>query len=260
MYSEILEKNQTYLSEKVLSQISHSSILIAGCGLGNAIAEYLIHCGCKNITLIDDQIFTHSFNIQTKQYGHIKNKHTQDLRDRLLAINPETHIKIICQNLNQVNIREIIGQHNLIFDTLDFLDFSRSLVLHDCAQVMGIPIISSVAIGWGYGGLIFNEHSTSFREMFSLPKTGMPSISCKDIFKEFLENISYKPGENAISATEVVSTIADCFSFPEMQGKRKSIVGTLFLYSLIKYLSKEPIPSAPDLIYLDYNDWIALQK
>lgn len=258
-YSTLFIRNKGYVSPEIQLLIKNTPVLIAGCGIGSTVAETLIRMGCENITLVDkDEVSLHNLNRQVFQQEHVGKKKVDSLKQHLLSINPNAKINAIAVYINERNVEDIIKNCEFIFDTIDFLDLNGLLALHDCARKYQIPVISSLAIGWGCGSLFFNQNSMSFRELFQIPEGNSVEYSYKEVFSKFLENIACRLDETVLSVVAQALTIMeDGKPCPASQvSPGASSVGALSGYLFYKSLCNEAVPLAPQMIYLDFNELI----
>ncbi len=258
-YSTLFARNKGYISNEIQFLIKDTPVLIAGCGIGSTVAETLVRMGCENLTLVDnDLVSLHNLNRQVFQQSHIGEKKAESLKKHLLSINPNAKINAVNEYINVENVERIIKDSRFIFDTIDFLDLNGLLALHDCAQKLRIPVISSLAIGWGCGSLYFDHSSVSFRELFNIPTEIDAVYSYKEVFAKFLENIACYLDETVLTVvSQALTVMEDGKPCPASQvSPGAASVGALSGYLYFKSLSGEFIPTAPQMIYLDFNDLV----
>ena len=258
-YSTLFARNKGYISKDIQELIKNSPVLIAGCGIGSTVAETLVRMGCENLTLVDnDEVSLHNLNRQVFQQNHVGKKKVDSLKQHLLTINPNAKINAVSAYINKKNAEQIIKGSRFIFDTIDFLDLNGLLALHDCAQKYRIPVISSLAIGWGCGSLFFDHDSMSFRELFQIPEGNDLEYSYKEVFSKFLENIACRLDETVLSVVSQALTIMeDGKPCPASQvSPGAAAVGALSGYLYFKSLRGDMLPTAPQMIYLDFNDLV----
>jgi molybdopterin/thiamine biosynthesis adenylyltransferase len=253
-----LHATKGYISNEIQYLIKNTPVLIAGCGIGSTVAETLVRMGCENLTLVDnDEVSLHNLNRQVFQQSHVGKKKVESLKQHLLNINPNAKIKAVTAFINSENVEEIIKDSQFIFDTIDFLDLNGLLALHDCAQKFRIPVISSLAIGWGCGSLFFDHDSMSFRELFNIPE-GDANYSYKEVFSKFLENIACCLDETVLMVvSQALTVMEDGKPCPASQvSPGAASVGALSGYLYFKSLSGDIMPTAPQMVYLDFNDLV----
>jgi len=258
-YSTLFARNKGYISNEIQLLIKNTPVLIAGCGIGSTVAETLVRMGCENITLVDNDIVSvHNLNRQVFQQSHIGKKKVDSLQAHLLSINPNAKVRVVNAYINDENAEEIIKTSKFIFDTIDFLDLNGLLALHDNAQKLNIPVISSLAIGWGCGSLYFDHQSMSFRELFNIPKNSNSVYSYKEVFSQFLKNIACRLDETVLMVvSQALTVMEDGKPCPASQvSPGASSVGALSGYLYFNYLRGEVMPTAPHMIYLDFNDLV----
>ena len=110
-----------YLSSRISfssNEISNKSILLIGCGsLGGYVFHNLIKSGCKNITLVDDDImkpenvFRHFLGVESSYIYKAKS-----LANYAKNTLPETEVKIILKK-----IENVIVDGDIDFNTFDYI-------------------------------------------------------------------------------------------------------------------------------------------
>ncbi|MDY0236686.1 MAG: tRNA threonylcarbamoyladenosine dehydratase [Gudongella sp.] len=144
-----LNRSKLLLGEDAIKKLQTSCVAIFGIGgVGSYTAESLARCGIGKIVLIDyDIIDVTNINRQihatSKTIGMYK---VEAMQNRLTEINP--NIKIVPINLKySCHTREefCFEDYDYIIDAVDMISAKIDLVKN--AEIMGIPIISSMGAG-----------------------------------------------------------------------------------------------------------------
>ncbi|MEG1591289.1 ThiF family adenylyltransferase [Chryseobacterium sp.] len=105
--------------------------------------------GFENITLVDGDIVEAS-NLNRQNYTEqnlLKSK-AESLHDRLISINSKANIKYYAEYISQENLLEIIANHKIIINALDFTS-EIPLLLDKVCQENNITILHPYNLGWG---------------------------------------------------------------------------------------------------------------
>lgn len=154
-YNEFVKRNSGYIDVKTQDKIKNTKILIAGCGIGSTITECLLRMGFVNLTLVDfDTVEISNLNRQDFEFSDVKKSKVDSLKKRLLNIFPEANIVSINEPLSDKNIKSMISSHDVILDTIDFLDLKAIITLHEESVKQKKPLISVVSAGFGAIGFI----------------------------------------------------------------------------------------------------------
>lgn len=173
-YELLTLRNADYIDPQTQDKIRNTTLLIAGNGIGSSFAEVAVRLGFENFILADaDTVDAHNLNRQSYVAADIGKSKASALKSRLSAINPAASIEIFNEYLGPDNVAGIVGRADIVFDTIDFLDLSGIVALHDACRDQKKPVITALAIGWGAGCVYFPQQGeASFRQLFGLPETG----------------------------------------------------------------------------------------
>jgi adenylyltransferase/sulfurtransferase len=134
-------------------KLLNSRVLLVGCGaLGASHAEMLARAGIGNLAVVDRD-FVEFTNLQRQTlYSE------QDARDRLpkaiaaknriAAINSETHVEAIIADVNYSNIESLLKDRDLVIDGTD--NFQVRYLVNDACVKLGVPWIYGAAVS-SYG-------------------------------------------------------------------------------------------------------------
>ena len=159
------ERNQLYINEEQQNRIKNTKILIAGIGLGSAIAETALRLGFENLTIIDgDKVETSNLNRQNFTQNNVGYSKTDALRKRLLAINPDARIKAFAEFLTAENIEAYLNSSEIAINTLDF-DTEAPFMFDEKCNKRNIPVIHPYNLGWAAGVFVVNTKSKQIAEL-----------------------------------------------------------------------------------------------
>ncbi|GAA5087176.1 hypothetical protein GCM10023210_09910 [Chryseobacterium ginsengisoli] len=142
-------RNRLYVNENEQNQIKDFSILLAGSGIGSNIAECALRFGFENITIVDgDTIELSNLNRQNYTHKDISSYKSETLYHRLKDINPNANIKFRKEFINEENVSEIIGEHDIAINALDFTT-NIPIIFDKLCQKKGISVLHPYNLGWG---------------------------------------------------------------------------------------------------------------
>lgn len=142
-------RNRLYIESIEQEQIKNTSILFAGCGIGSNIAECALRFGFENITIIDgDTIELSNLNRQNYTEENISKFKAEALYNRLKSINSEANINYQTDYITSDNLKEIIQNHQIVINALDFTS-DIPLQLDKLCQQNNINVLHPYNLGWG---------------------------------------------------------------------------------------------------------------
>lgn len=149
-YETLVTRNAGYISPSTQADISETTILIAGCGMGSAPAICATRTGFRKFVLVDgDIVDAHNLNRQFYVNDDIGRPKVECLKRHILAINPDAEVEAIAENLDANNIPEVLAKCDVVFDTVDFVDLPAVLGLHGEAARQGKPLFTAINVGFG---------------------------------------------------------------------------------------------------------------
>lgn len=158
-YNTFTERNSGIITSITQKKLKEIKILLCGCGIGSYLAEALLRMGCINLTLVDmDTLNLNNLNRQNYTYNNIGQLKVEALKERLIQIYPEANIQSVPQFLNTDNVSYLVGEADIIIDTIDYVDLKAVFLLHKIAHELAKPLISAMNIGFGAGLLYFPPH------------------------------------------------------------------------------------------------------
>lgn len=117
------------------NEIKNSNILVLGIGgVGGYAVEALIRSGVENITIVDyDKIDASNINRQIiASNDNIGDYKVEEFKKRILSINNNVKIKIICEKINTDNINVLFTEnYDFVIDACDTV-MVKKLLIKEC--------------------------------------------------------------------------------------------------------------------------------
>ncbi|MFW8592031.1 molybdopterin-synthase adenylyltransferase MoeB [Glaciecola sp. 2405UD65-10] len=128
-------------------QLMSSRVLIIGMGgLGCAASQYLVASGLGSLSIVDDDTVELT-NLQ-RQILHyetnIGDSKVDSAKASLQALNGDCEIRALNERLNELALRKLILEHDLVLDCCDNLA-TRNMV-NDACYASKVPLVSGAAI------------------------------------------------------------------------------------------------------------------
>lgn len=111
--------------EEGQEKLKRARAFIAGVGgLGSPIALYLAAAGVGNIRIVDSDIVELSnLNRQILHWtSHLGWNKIDSAREKLGQFNPETKVETIKEKITEANVRDLVGDSDIIMDAVDNLE------------------------------------------------------------------------------------------------------------------------------------------
>jgi len=255
-YEQLTLRNIDYIPNELQNKIRNTTILIAGCGIGSSFAEVAVRLGFENFILADGDIVNdHNLNRQCFSANDIGKLKVKALSERLKAINPSVKVKEFTEYISEKNVTLIVNDADIVFDTIDFLDLTAIIGLHDECKKQRKHLITALALGWGAGCIYFPPNSTcSFREILSLPLEGpVDQFEYSEIFSKFIYRIKDQLDPIVLNAVSKALIFMDdgrpCPASQVSPGAYcvASFIGTL----VVRILAGLPVLHSPNLMTID---------
>lgn len=254
--SSLYQRNLGYVSENVQARLADTRVLIAGCGIGSAVAEPLLRLGVTKLILLDgDKVEHHNLNRQNFVAEDVGAPKVARLAKRLRAIAPDAEIVERHVFLSGDNAHEIVAEADVVFDTIDFVDLSAIVALHDTARAQHKPVFSAFAAGWGAAAVYFDPAaSCTVRDLLDLPRTGsVANVSFAERYGAFISTLAPRLDP---AITDVVGQtlrmMAEGKACPAPAVSAGSAaLAALTTTLLFQWASGQPIVPAPEVMLFD---------
>ena len=142
-------------------RLRHSKATIVGLGgLGSVSCLFLAMAGVGRLTLVDqDTVELNNLHRQALySLADIRYPKVEAAARRLAAVNPEIKFETVPENLNEDNIRTVIGNSDCVVDGLDNMN-TRYLISRYCVEKK-TPYVFGGAIGFEGNVAIFKTPET----------------------------------------------------------------------------------------------------
>ncbi|MBK6879947.1 MAG: ThiF family adenylyltransferase [Elusimicrobia bacterium] len=257
-YRDFTLRNRGYIDPGGQEKIRATRVLVAGCGLGSTIAESLLRSGFVHLTLVDhDTVAAHNMNRQAYGRGDVGRRKVDALRDRLLAIFPEAEIAAVARRVSAENAATLVGNADLVMDTIDFLSLPDLIALHDAARKAQTPLLSCLSAGWGAVGFYFPpDGPCTARSLFGLPSTGsVDGASYTERFAGLMRALAGQLNPAIVGVmAEALRVMEDGTPCPASQvAAGGAAVAALAATLAVRVVSGRPVAAAPRLHLVDLD-------
>jgi molybdopterin-synthase adenylyltransferase len=255
-YEELTLRNAGYVSEAVQRRVRETRLLVAGCGIGSTFAETAVRIGFERFILADgDTVSAHNLNRQAFSAADVGKPKVRALAERLRAINPNAQVEELNANLDAANTPSVVAGADLVFDTVDFLDLSAIIGLHDECRRQAKPVITALAVGWGAGVLYFPVGSPwTFRCLFGIPEgAAVANASYIEAFAPILRKLADRLDPEVVEVvSRALTVMEDGAPCPASQvAPGAAAVSALAVTMVVRILAGQPVTEAPRMLIAD---------
>jgi molybdopterin/thiamine biosynthesis adenylyltransferase len=258
-YETFVRRNDGYVDVDLQRRIRGTRVLIAGAGVGSAIAETALRIGFERIVLVDhDVVEAHNLNRQSFAAADIGSPKVYALARRLRATFPNAHIEAVDAWVSPENASAVVGRCDFVVDTIDFMSLTGVVALHDAAEAAQRPVISGFTAGWGAAAMFFPAFvdRVCFRSLFGLPRRGsVEGFSYVRTYANVIERLGphLAPAVRQVLA-RVLPTMADGQPCPAAQvAVGAASLAALATTAMVRALAGEKVTPAPELMLLDLS-------
>ncbi len=255
-YDALVLRNSGYVSNETQRSIRNCRLLIAGCGIGSTLAEAAARLGFERFIFADgDTVDNHNLNRQDYEATDVGFPKVAGLARRIRNINPQADIQQLNEPLTPHNVDDIVASSDIIFDTIDFLDLSGIVALHDACKRHEKPMITALSVGWGGACVYFpKETAWTFRRLFQLPETGsVDNVSYTEAFAHVIHKLADVIDPQVVQVVRQALTIMeDGKPCPASQVSPGAFaVASLAATMIVRILSGLPVTEAPRMVIAD---------
>lgn len=218
IHSDWSERTKQLLGQERVNEYQRARVLVVGLGgVGGVATEMLVRAGIGHLTIVDADIIQPSnINRQivatSSQVGRPK---ASVLAERLRDINPEVHIEVVEEFLQDENTVEVLRRHryDFVVDAIDSL--SPKVHLIRLCREFGLPIISSMGAGAKRNPALVQQGDLSRSYNCNLARA----------LRKRLRKHGITKGIPVVFSSE----LADCEAIVEVTGERckRSTAGTI---------------------------------
>ncbi|MCB0389688.1 MAG: ThiF family adenylyltransferase [Bdellovibrionales bacterium] len=258
LYEHLVLRNQGYISKALQERISNTKVLVVGCGIGSQVAEAAARIGFQNFVLVDgDTIDSHNLNRQSFFFDQIGKYKVDALKENILRINPEAKVDAHPTLVSTENVKSFMESIDLVFDTVDFLDLSGIIAVHDEAHLQKKYLVSSFAVGFGAAVISLpptNRDHAWARDIFNLPAKG--NVDSSSYVTHFIDLFSKLATELDPKVVEVMqgvfAQLADGKACPAPQVSPGAYtVASACLTAAVKMLDNENLTLGPEMVVVN---------
>lgn len=145
----MLDRFELLVGKENVDKLKKKTVLILGLGgVGGQVAESLIRSGIANFIIIDfDKIELTNLNRQIfTNINNIGKKKAEELKERMLSINPNANIKAIESFIDETNIEDLfLNKIDFFIDACDSIK-TKKLVIDNCIS-KNIDFITCMGTG-----------------------------------------------------------------------------------------------------------------
>nr|WCH56404.1 molybdopterin biosynthesis protein [Hypnea sp.] len=191
------------LNQEGQYRLKKAKILLIGAGgLGCPAIIYLALSGIGCLGIVDNDVVSKS-NLHRQilyRRDNLNKLKTKSAKENLKIINPECHINIYSDKLNEQNAQKLIQNYDIIIDTSDNFN-TRYLIDHICQQLHKVHIYGAIENFEGHISVFNYKNGPKYSDLY--PK----DLQLKDKKCESVLNVL--PGVIGIlQATEAIKIIA----------------------------------------------------
>lgn len=256
--AEFCSRNAGYIQPQTQEAMATCNVLVAGCGVGSAIAETAARLGFGRFVLIDpDTISASNLNRQAYTYADIGSPKVEVLARHLQSINPTAQITARQEKLGSHNAEELAAQADFVFDTIDFLDMAGIIALHDACAVAGTPAVTAFSAGFGAVATFFPPGCpVTLRALLGLDEHADGSeATAEAALSSLLEPLSHvlDPSSLATAMNSLQQMAAGTPCPAPNLAVGASLVASLSATMAVRHLAGLPVTPAPHLCAVDLS-------
>ncbi|HRJ66166.1 MAG TPA: ThiF family adenylyltransferase [Alphaproteobacteria bacterium] len=158
------------VGEEGQRQLARASVLCVGAGgLGSSALLYLAAAGVGHIGIIDFDNVDES-NLQRQIIFDARSggrKKTSAAEERLLALNPDTHVTTYDARLDSRNAGKIFPNYDVIIDGTD--NFTAKFLINDAARKYSKPWVYGAIQGYDGQVAVFDTSGPCYRCLYPAP-------------------------------------------------------------------------------------------
>ncbi len=196
-----------------LDKLKSKHVTIVGTGgVGGYIAIMLARAGIEKFTLIDfDDVSPSNVNRQIVAFSStIGRKKVEVLKEMIEDINPKAEILIYPQRLTCENIKNLIGQTDIVIDAIDSVKDKVELIAF--CKLNSVKIISAMGAGNRY-----DIPSFELKDIFSTSDDGLAKAVRKGLRERKIDSLEVVISQSKAKKVEggVIGSIS---YYPAMSG------------------------------------------
>lgn len=170
-YSERIDRNIGWITEKEQDILQQSTVGIAGTGgMGGLIASVLLRLGVGTLKIADTENFDIS-NIN-RQFGAMKGtvgKSKALVTGKLLReISDDTRIVVYPMGITENSVNDFVTGCDVVCDEIEFWALASRMLLHEECHNFDIPVLNCNTVGHQSNLMLFTRSSQKIGDAFGL--------------------------------------------------------------------------------------------
>lgn len=159
-----MTRNWAFISPEEQEKIRSTRVLLAGCGLGSAVAVLAVDTGFTQFVVVDhDRVELSNLNRQAYRRSHIGTNKALALKEILEERSEVVSVRALDEAVTCDNAAELVSLADIVVNTVDFDDVTYAL--NEAARLAGKAVIFPMNIGWGGFSLVFTPGSATLDDM-----------------------------------------------------------------------------------------------
>lgn len=190
-YHVAFQRNLGFVSLKEQDILRRSRVAIAGLGgTGSAQVAAFSRMGVGAFSLADlDTFELANFNRQSgATIETLGEKKTTVANSIVHNINPEADARLFENGITADNINDFLDDVDIVVDSLDFYCFKERFLLYKAARELGLWVLTSPPLGFGFTVLSFDPEGMKFEEYFDFKETDPEAELAISLFAGIIPN------------------------------------------------------------------------
>lgn len=245
-YEELVRQNWGFLSPEEQGRIAKTRVLLAGCGLGSAIAVLAARTGFCSFVLADgDTVEPSNLNRQAFRREHVGQNKAHATAALVKEVNPDAEVRAVPAFLQAKDASPLVAQCDVLVNMVD--PGPTLLALQQAARVQGK--VSLFPLNVGFGGLLlaFGPASPPVEELVSPATDG-------GLFLHLIERLLPSLPGYLAEHLWVAQRIQREGVPPPQLGIAASLSASLTVGAMVQIALGLSVPLAPAVLALDSRE------
>lgn len=245
-YDELTRQNWGFLSSEEQARIGGMRVLMAGCGLGSAIALLATRTGFRHFILADgDVVELSNLNRQAFRREHVGQNKALATAALVQEVNPDAQVHTIPTFLREGDARATVQQCDIVVNLVDPGPALRALLA--AAKEQGKFTLFPLNIGFGGIMLTFGPQSPTMEDLVG-PDAGA------DLFVRIVERLILSLPPYLLQYIWVAERIRQEHVPPPQLGVAASLTAALVVRGMIGVALGSPPPVVPAISVIDSRE------
>lgn len=170
-YQEAFRRNLGLVNSNEQQRLREATLAIAGCGgVGGWHALTLARQGVGRFKIADfDRFSIANMNRQAgARMSTLGRKKTEVLKEMILDINPEAHVELFDDGVDETNVDAFLDGSDVYLDGIDFFAMKARRLLFARAREKGLWALTAGPVGFSVAFVAFSPRGMSFDEYCDL--------------------------------------------------------------------------------------------